>query len=119
MVYMAESVALAVLENLVHMSRQDFPTGYVRIMATVPDEIVVLSETGLRLDWSLKDLSTRALGDTWLDGQLSAVFKVRSAVVPDECNYLLNPQHPDFNRIIVSPPEPFIFDQRLFQKGYQ
>ena len=28
-VYMAESVALAVIENLVHMSRQDFPTGYV------------------------------------------------------------------------------------------
>ena len=28
-VYMAESIALAVLENLVHMSRQDFPTGYV------------------------------------------------------------------------------------------
>lgn len=31
MVYMAQSVALAVLENLVHMSRQDFPTGYVRL----------------------------------------------------------------------------------------
>ena len=30
-----------------------------------------------------------------------------------KCNYLLNPQHPDFNRIIVGPPEPFIFDQRF------
>ncbi len=28
-VYMAQSVALAVLENLVHMSRPDYPTGYV------------------------------------------------------------------------------------------
>ena len=28
-VYMAQSVALAVLENLVNMSRQDYPTGYV------------------------------------------------------------------------------------------
>jgi RES domain-containing protein len=28
-VYMAESIALAVLENLVHMTRQDFPRGYV------------------------------------------------------------------------------------------
>ncbi|HUE02378.1 MAG TPA: RES family NAD+ phosphorylase [Bryobacteraceae bacterium] len=26
-VYMAESIALAVLENLVHMARQDFPRG--------------------------------------------------------------------------------------------
>jgi len=28
-VHMAESIALAVLENLVHMTRQDFPRGYV------------------------------------------------------------------------------------------
>jgi len=34
-VYMAESVALAVLENLVHMSRQDFPTGYVCVAAVL------------------------------------------------------------------------------------
>jgi hypothetical protein len=33
MVYMAQSVALAVVENLVHMSRQDFPTAYVCIAA--------------------------------------------------------------------------------------
>ncbi len=59
MVYMAQSVALAVLENLVHMSRQDFPTGYVRITATVPDDIAILSEIDLRGNRSLKDLSTR------------------------------------------------------------
>ncbi len=34
---MAESVALAVLENLVHMSPQDFPTGYVSVAAVLPD----------------------------------------------------------------------------------
>jgi RES domain-containing protein len=28
-VYMAGSVSLAVLENLVHMSKEDFPVGYV------------------------------------------------------------------------------------------
>jgi len=64
---MAQSVALAVLENLVHMSRQDFPTGYVRITATLPNDIAVLFETDLRVDRSLTDLSTRALGDAWLD----------------------------------------------------
>ena len=59
---MAQSVALAVLENLVHMSRQDFPTGYVRITATLPNDIAVLFETDLRVDRSLTDLSTRAFG---------------------------------------------------------
>jgi hypothetical protein len=54
MVYMAQSVALAVLENLVHMSRQDLPTGYVCILAMVPVDIAVLSEADLRADRNLK-----------------------------------------------------------------
>ena len=29
MVYMADSISLAVLENLVHLNREDFPVGYV------------------------------------------------------------------------------------------
>ena len=33
-VYLAESVSLAVLENLVHMTREDFPRGYVVVSAT-------------------------------------------------------------------------------------
>jgi len=114
---MAQSVALAVLENLVHMSRQDFPTGYVRITATVGDDIAILSEGDLRGSGSLRDFSTRALGDAWLDSQPSAVLKVRSAVVPEEWNYLFNPRHPDFSRIVVHQPEPFLFDERLFHGG--
>jgi len=41
-VYMAQSVALAVLENLVPMSRRDYPTGYVIVEARVPDHIPIL-----------------------------------------------------------------------------
>ncbi|HZQ55388.1 MAG TPA: RES family NAD+ phosphorylase [Bryobacteraceae bacterium] len=41
-VYMAESVALAVLENLVHMTRQDFPRGYVVVAASIPDRLQIL-----------------------------------------------------------------------------
>ena len=48
-VYMAESVALAVLENLVHMSRQDFPNGYVCVAAVLPDSVSITTEQDLRL----------------------------------------------------------------------
>jgi len=44
---MAESVSLAVLENLVHMSKEDFPTGYVVVAAEIPDEIRVIEEKDL------------------------------------------------------------------------
>jgi hypothetical protein len=43
-VYAAESVALAVLENLVHMSRQDFLAGYVCVAADIPDGIAIATE---------------------------------------------------------------------------
>lgn len=114
-VYMAETVALAVLENLVHMSREDFPAGYVCVAATLPDDIAILTEHELRVASKLRDLSAQDLGDWWFDSNESAVLKVASVVVPSEHNYLLNPLHPDFGRIVPDPPALFHFDSRLFR----
>ena len=112
---MAESVSLAVHENLVHMRREDFPEGYVLAIATVPSEIVILAEEDLRKQWG--NLDRKHLGDRWIDSLSSAVLAVRSTVVPFEHNYLLNPQHPDFAAISVEPAIPFLFDERLFGPG--
>ncbi len=109
---MAESVSLAVLENLVHMAKEDFPTGYIAITAVLPDELVVMTEERLVAQLGFNDQKT--LGDQWLDRRLSAVLAVRSTIVPLEHNYLLNPQHPDFSRIITEQPVEFVFDERLF-----
>src|ERR1035437_10313235 len=57
-VYMAESVALAVLENLVHMSRQDFPNGYVCVAAVLPDSVNITTERDRRLRASLQRMFT-------------------------------------------------------------
>jgi RES domain-containing protein len=56
-VYMAERVALAVLENLVHMPRQDFPTGYVVVAAEIPDGLSILSEEQARSILGASDAS--------------------------------------------------------------
>ena len=114
-VYMAESIALAVLENLVHMSPQDFPTGYVSVAAVLPDGLNMATEQDLRLRADLRGLSSQDLGDWWIDSKKSAVLEVPSAVVAGEHNYLLNPAHPDFARIVADPPALFHFDPRLFR----
>jgi RES domain-containing protein len=114
-VYMAESVALAVLENLVHMSRQDFPIGYVCVAAVIPDGMNITTERDLRLRADLRGLSSQDLGDWWIDSKESAVLEVPSAVVADGHIYLLNPAHPDFARIVADPPALFHFDPRLFR----
>jgi len=42
----------------------------------------------------------------------SAVLALPSVITGDT-NFLLNPAHPDFNKIIIGRPEPFVFDPRL------
>jgi RES domain-containing protein len=112
MVYMAESISLAVLENLVHMSNDDFPTGYITVVASIPDHLAISQEGDFRQ--ALPNLATTELGDRWIDSFASAVLQVRSAVIPAEWNYLLNPEHPQFQEITVEETAPFIFDERLF-----
>jgi RES domain-containing protein len=112
---MAESVSLAVLENLVHMSRQDFPAKYVSVAAVLPDNLSIATERELRRRVELRDLSSQSLGDWRLESQESAVLEVASIIVPDEHNYLLNPAHPDFAKIATEPPALFHFDPRLFR----
>jgi RES domain-containing protein len=111
-VYMAESISLAVLENLVHMSKQDFPVGYVSVSAFIPDALSILTEDDVGMH--LLHAGPKELGDHWIDSLASAVLRVRSAVVPDEFNFLLNPTHPEFEQIIAEPAIPFAFDERLF-----
>ena len=105
-VYMASSIPLAILENLVHMSRQDFPKGYVVVSAVIPEDLEILSLAD--------DAKSPVGGDEWFDSQASAVLRVSSVVVPGESNFLLNPAHPDFERIAVEPARLFEFDPRLF-----
>jgi RES domain-containing protein len=110
---MAESVSLAVIENLVHMSREDFPTGYVVVTAIIPDDVRVLEEGEVQAQGiGPKEIE---VGEAWLASGASAVLRVRSNVVPSENNYLLNPRHPDFARIRIEEIRPFEFDARLFK----
>jgi RES domain-containing protein len=111
-VYMAESISLAVLENLVHMSKVDFPVGYVSASASIPDELRILAESDIKKD--LLDAGPRELGDHWLMSLASAVLRVPSAVIPNEFIFLLNPKHPGFAQITIEPAKPFVFDERLF-----
>jgi RES domain-containing protein len=37
---------------------------------------------------------------------------VPSVIVPEELNYVLNPEHPTFTRLRVGRPMPFFLDPR-------
>lgn len=117
MVYTAESRALALLEMMV----QDAPlrARYVLIPAQLPDTLSVtfVDVADLAQDWRQLDRrdALQRIGRDWLAQGRSAVLAVPSAVLPAERNYLLNPRHPDFARIIMGEPEALETDLRLMR----
>lgn len=49
--------------------------------------------------------STRAIGDRWALRNLSVAMAVPSALALKEYNYLLNPRHPDYGRVLIKRHE--------------
>lgn len=92
------------------------PTDFVVIPADVPDDAVEsLSEPDLPEDWRALPArdGTRNRGTAWIASGASLALRVPSVVVPGELNVLLNPRHPDFPRVRIGAPLPFLFDPRL------
>lgn len=114
--YMSTSRPLAVLEMLVHVSRDTVPADPVLIPIEVPDNLVAEARA-LPPDWA--DLpygeQARNFGDRWVRESGSVALLVPSLVLPAERNLLVNPLHPAARRIRVQPPEAFAFDRRLLR----
>jgi RES domain-containing protein len=76
--------------------------------------IELVTPADLPRNWSAADSPPhREIGQRWLDAGAAAVLKVPSAVIVEEWNYVLNPQHPDFKKLIIQKPKRFQFDRRL------
>ncbi len=115
-VYTSESLALASLEVFVHTESDRIPL--VAIRAFLPEDVAIaeINVTGLPSNWQ-KEAAYPVLqniGKQWLLAQQTPILKVPSAIVPVEFNYLLNPQHPDFQFALDSPVE-FKFDERMWK----
>ena len=64
-----------------------------------------------------EDSELQQVGAEWIGRGSSAILMVPSAVFPQERNIMINPQHRDFEKIVVCPAEPFVFDARLRKSG--
>jgi RES domain-containing protein len=108
MVYTASTAALAVLEVRVNL---DLP------LDLLPDDYVLVTVD--LSDLAIEDIATlpadrRAAGDDWLAAGRTPVLRVRSIIVPESPNLLLNPAHPDAAGAKIAGKRPFRFDSRLW-----
>jgi len=116
-VYTSESIALAVLEILVHLADQETLQSYRLGSAEFDDSLLeTLDPTRLPKSWrnSPAAAGLQQIGNDWIAGGSAAILQVPSVITGErESNYLLNPWHPEFAAIELQQPEPFWLDPRL------
>lgn len=120
-IYTGGSLALSCLEKLAHTTGTYLYAGDFSVTVyKMPDQLKIKEVTLNELircstDWTkvINYPITQQIGDKWLFGRETAVLKVPSAIIDLEYNYLLNPAHPDFNKIKITTVKPFSFDTRL------
>ncbi len=119
MLYTSQTIALACLETLVHLSG-GFPLPLNRHLVSIAipdgawDRRSVLAPRdyagwdsvpagAVSLDW----------GTEWVRSGRSLVAQVPSIVVPEEFNVLLNPAHPDSRQLHAQKLRRWNYDPRL------
>jgi RES domain-containing protein len=118
-IYSAESASLACLENLVHRNGFGLDTNYSLITISIPNAItkIEIKSSDLPSNWNLNDekahLICRKYGDDWIRNQKSAILIVPSAIITNEKNIIINPNHKDFSKIEIKEIQTFSFDKRL------
>ncbi|WP_333823331.1 RES family NAD+ phosphorylase [Pinisolibacter sp.] len=117
-IYCASSLAAAQLETLVHVGRASPPTNHTRISIEVPDDIAVttIERHALPPGWdhpTATDVS-QSIGDDWFSSGRTAILRVPSVAAAEDHVWVINQDHPDFARMTASPPQPLVWDPRLF-----
>jgi RES domain-containing protein len=116
-VYCAESIALAFLENMIRRQGIGFNRDFKTMILEVPDamKIQFVQFKDLPAGWrKFNDYSkSQPIGNNWYDEGIYPILKVPSAVLPESYNYVLNATHPDCRKIKLLKTTDLIPDERI------
>jgi RES domain-containing protein len=118
-VYASGSISLALLEVLVHTQDLVVLSGYVMYRIEIADNFITqIDPESLPATWQEPGTvpGLRQLGDAWLTAGSSVVLRIPSAVIPVESNFILNPRHPDFSKLVIGHRQQLPIDVRLLKK---
>ncbi|HZW12527.1 MAG TPA: RES family NAD+ phosphorylase [Noviherbaspirillum sp.] len=120
MLYCAENVALACLETFVHLNSGGLPLNRYLVQIAIPDTLWqaatrpdILSRNHVGWDAMPHGKVSLDLGEQWAASRASALMIVPSAIVPEECNILVNPLHPDSAKITATKLRKWLYDPRM------
>ena len=115
--YISENRSLAASELLVHLDRTEAPPNLFIMAIQVADTATIYEILDADLPKGRKIPENNTLknrGDRLLSENNHLAIKARSAIMPFEYNYLLNPRFPRFYHLVkVISVESFELDNRL------
>lgn len=117
LVYVGGSRSLAALEMLVHLtSPLSRKLAYCMIEVKIPqDMIATYPLSALPKNWKKSPVTkiTQEIGDDWIDAGSNLAITIPSTLIQQETNLLINPRHPDIEKIVIGKPMEFSFDERF------
>lgn len=117
MVYTSEAASLTMLETLVHLHAASLLDSFTLLSVDVPDELIqVIERESLLKNWAASEAPSALadIGDQWVRSGEAVALRIPSALSPVEYNFLLNPAHPEYAKIVRDAVTVgFRFDERL------
>lgn len=100
----ANKVEFDIIRTGYHFSRCD--VDLTSSMEVVPDSFYTP-------DWTTKKAASQKLGEDWLKSNRTLLLAVKSAPLPTETNYIINPSHPKFSQLAFTTPKHIPLDLRV------
>ena len=116
-IYCAESIALAFLENMVRRQGVGFNRDFKIMIIDVPDniEMTPITSAQLKQNWrDIKDYSIcQPVGDKWYNDGKTLILKVPSAILPESYNYIINTMHINYKKVRLISTTDLLPDKRI------
>jgi len=119
--YCSTVPSLAALEKRVHVTDPALLPPQIMVAYDVPDDIAIgrIEVSDLPADWTMRQTTTQAIGDGWLDRIEEALLFVPSVIVPiasaSDRNILINHRAAKVASIKIAEAASFTLDPRLFR----
>lgn len=116
MLYASLTPSLALLENRVHMTVLPTEEFCLAKLSIPDDKVFAIEAVDLPVDWYKYPAPSvlKKIGDAFIRDMVYLALKIPSAVLPEEYNVLINPNHPDAVKIKQVSKRPIPIDERLF-----
>lgn len=115
--YCAESIALAFLENMIRRQGVGFNDDFKIMFVEIPSKATTTAISIDDLDAGWRDFNNypkcQASGDTWYYERKDLLLKVPSAVLPESCNFVINTEHPDYKKVKILEVTKLVPDKRI------